>query len=65
MEKTTRLPLTKDQEADLIVEKLKKTDAERAREREEWLENELTAALSQEIVDEIDREILNRLWKLD
>jgi len=63
-----KLPLTRDQGADLIVEKLKKTDVERrlelARKRQDWLENEISEALSQKIVDEIDKEVLNKLKSL-
>ncbi len=64
-----KLPLTRDQEADLIVEKLKKTDVERkhelARKKQDWVENELRRIVSKEIADEIDKEVLNKLKLLN
>lgn len=53
--------LSIEQEADLIVEKLSKTDAERAYERWEQFKRELAKVLAEEIAREIDDEILAKI----
>ncbi len=58
------LLLTRDQEADLIVEKLKKTDLERERDIAARFEQEILEALNKVITDEIDKDVLNKLKSL-
>lgn len=54
-------PLTKDEEADLIVEKLKRTDAEREAEFLKDLEESIAKIAAQAIADEIDNEIIKQI----
>jgi len=53
--------LTKDEEADLIIEKLKRTDAEREAQFMKDLEEAIAKIAAQAIADEIDAEIIRQV----
>lgn len=53
--------LSKDEEADLIIERLKRTDAEREAQFLKDLEEAIARVAAQAIADEIDNEIIKRV----
>ena len=57
------VPLTREQEADLIIKRLKQTPAERCAEEMKRDEQRLVNILVKEIVKEIDDEVLAELMK--
>lgn len=53
--------LTKEEEADLIIERLKRTDAEREADFLNDLEESIARIAAQALADEIDNEIIEQI----